>query len=94
VSGAAGALRRAVGPPRSVRAHLAHGAAGFGLLGAAVALGPVLGPVSLVLLAAGAVALRGCPACWVISLAAALSRGRLERTCDGGTCRVRTTRER
>ncbi|MDT0347047.1 hypothetical protein RM590_31355 [Streptomyces sp. DSM 44938] len=73
---------------RSVPVHLARGIVGFGLLAGSVALVPDLGLGGLLLLPAGVVALRGCPACWVIGLAQTMSRGRLERSCADGGCRV------
>ncbi|MFI5533032.1 hypothetical protein ACIA8O_31290 [Kitasatospora sp. NPDC051853] len=73
---------------RSVPAHLLRGAVGFGALAAAFALLPVVGWVALLLLPAGLLALRGCPACWVLGLVQTVSRGRLERQCDGGSCRL------
>ncbi|MFI7060027.1 hypothetical protein ACIBL3_03510 [Kribbella sp. NPDC050124] len=68
--------------------HLARGAVGFGGLIAAFALLPVTGMVSLLLLPLGVVALRGCPMCWAIGLVQTISRGRLQRTCDDGRCRL------
>ncbi|MFF5334002.1 hypothetical protein [Streptomyces sp. NPDC013181] len=69
--------------------HLARGAAGFGGLIGAFALLPFTGPLSLLLLPAGLLALRGCPLCWTIGLAQTLSRGRLRRDCEAGECRLR-----
>ncbi|MBO2457162.1 hypothetical protein [Actinomadura violacea] len=68
--------------------HLARGAVGFGALAGAVALVPVVGLAGLVLAPVGLVALRGCPACWFMGLAQALSRGRLERSCEDGVCEL------
>ncbi|MET8361923.1 RNA polymerase sigma factor [Micromonospora sp. NPDC005171] len=73
---------------RSVPAHLARGILGFGLLIGSVALIKVIGPISLILFPAGLVALRGCPTCWAIGLAQTISRGRLKRTCQDGSCRI------
>ncbi|TXS06924.1 hypothetical protein EAO73_03605 [Streptomyces sp. col6] len=73
----------------SVPRHLARGAAGFGSLIASVALIPVTGPLSLLLLPAGVLALRGCPMCWAIGLAQTISRGRLRRDCEDGVCSLR-----
>lgn len=50
---------------------------------------PAAGPVALLLLPAGVVALRGCPTCWLIGLAQTVSRGRIERQCAQGQCRAR-----
>jgi hypothetical protein len=75
----------------SVPRHLARGAIGFGALLGSVALIPVFGPASLLLLPVGLVALRGCPTCWAIGLIQTLSRGRLQRSCAAGTCRLVTT---
>lgn len=73
---------------RSVPAHLTRGVLGFGLLIGSVALIQVIGPTSLILFPAGLVALRGCPTCWAIGLAQTISRGRLKRTCQDGSCRI------
>lgn len=72
----------------SVPAHLARGAIGFGALVAAIALIPVVGLIALLLLPVGVVALRGCPTCWLIGLAQTVSRGRIERQCVDGQCRI------
>ncbi|MFI5691592.1 hypothetical protein ACIA58_07115 [Kribbella sp. NPDC051586] len=72
----------------SVPRHLVRGVLGFGSLGAAVALVPVVGLISLLLLPLGFVALRGCPTCWVIGLIETVSRGRLQRDCSDGQCRI------
>ncbi|OBA51962.1 hypothetical protein A5780_28545 [Nocardia sp. 852002-20019_SCH5090214] len=74
---------------RSVPVHLARGMLGFGLIAASIALIPAAGPVVLLLLPAGVVALRGCPTCWLIGLAQTVSRGRIERQCAQGQCRAR-----
>ena len=47
----------------SVTLHLARGAIGFGLIGSA--LTPIAGLAALLLALPGAVALRGCPMCWI-----------------------------
>jgi hypothetical protein len=70
----------------SVPVHLARGALGFGLLGAAVALTPSHGPAALLLAAPGMVALRGCPTCWIAGLIETISAGRLQRTCTENSC--------
>lgn len=75
----------------SVQRHLARGAIGFGALLGSVALIPAFGPASLLLLPVGLLALRGCPTCWAIGLIQTLSRGRLQRSCTDGTCRLVTT---
>nr|WP_246596681.1 hypothetical protein [Streptomyces aurantiacus] len=72
---------------RSVPAHLVRGIIGFGLLAGSVALVPVVGLFGLLLAPGGAVALRGCPACWAIGLAQTISRGRLSRACADDRCR-------
>ncbi|PPI99154.1 hypothetical protein [Nocardia nova] len=74
---------------RSVPVHLARGLLGFGLIAASIALIPAAGPAALLLLPAGAVALRGCPTCWLVGLAQTVSRGRIERQCAQGRCRAR-----
>jgi hypothetical protein len=66
--------------------HLVRGVVGFGALVGAVALIPVVGPLSLVLLPVGLIALRGCPMCWTIGLVQTISRGRLQRSCGDGVC--------
>jgi hypothetical protein len=71
---------------RSVSRHLGRGALGFGLIGAGFGLVAVVGPVSLVLVPAGLVALRGCPMCWTVGLVETISAGRLERRCPGARC--------
>ncbi|MEV4560052.1 hypothetical protein AB0K51_24095 [Kitasatospora sp. NPDC049285] len=68
--------------------HLLRGAVGFGSLAAAVLLLPAVGPLSLLLLPLGLFALRGCPMCWTLGLIETLSRGRLDRTCTDGSCRL------
>lgn len=70
----------------SVARHLARGAIGFGLIGAALALTASLGPIALLLAPPGMVALRGCPTCWVVGLIETVSAGRLQRTCNDGGC--------
>jgi hypothetical protein len=70
----------------SVPVHLARGALGFGLLGAAVALTSIHGPAALLLTPPGLVALRGCPTCWIAGLAQTISAGRLQRTCTENGC--------
>jgi hypothetical protein len=70
----------------SLPAHLARGALGFGLLGAAVALIPSHGPAALLLAPPGLIALRGCPTCWLAGLAQTISAGRLRRTCTENGC--------
>ncbi|TYB56397.1 hypothetical protein FXF51_44030 [Nonomuraea sp. PA05] len=75
----------------SLPRHLLRGAAGFGALVGSVALIPVFGLVSLVLAPLGLLALRGCPACWMIGLAQTISLGRLRRRCVDGRCEL--TRE-
>ena len=70
----------------SLPAHLARGALGFGLLGAAVALTPSHGPAALLLAPPGLLALRGCPTCWIAGLVQTISAGRLRRTCTENGC--------
>jgi hypothetical protein len=70
----------------SLPAHLARGAVGFGLLGAAFALTPSHGPLALLFAPIGVVALRGCPTCWLAGLAQTISAGRLQRTCTEDGC--------
>ncbi|MFD4657372.1 hypothetical protein ACFWP2_17310 [Kitasatospora sp. NPDC058444] len=73
---------------KSLPEHIARGVVGFGSLIGSVALIPLVGPVSLVLLPVGLFALRGCPMCWAIGLAQTVSRGRLQRSCEDGQCRL------
>ncbi|MDH6538672.1 hypothetical protein ACFXJO_02535 [Streptomyces lavendulae] len=75
----------------SLPRHLVRGLIGFGSLIAALALLPVTGPVSLLLLPVGVLALRGCPMCWAIGLMQTISRGRLQRSCEDGRCTLTTT---
>ncbi|RSN14177.1 hypothetical protein DMB42_06420 [Nonomuraea sp. WAC 01424] len=72
----------------SLARHLVRGTVGFGSLIAAVALIPLVGPVSLVLVIVGALALRGCPACWVMALVEIISMGRMRRSCSNGVCEL------
>ncbi len=72
----------------SVSRHLVRGLVGFGPLIAAIVLVPVVGPVSLLLVAVAVPAFRGCPTCWLIGLAQTVSRGRLRRSCSGGVCEL------
>ncbi|WKG11078.1 hypothetical protein QX204_06275 [Nocardia sp. PE-7] len=71
---------------KSVPEHLVRGAVGFGALVGSVALIPVAGLFSVLLLPVGLIALRGCPTCWAIGLMQILSRGRLQRSCADGQC--------
>jgi hypothetical protein len=72
----------------SVPAHLLRGGLGFGLLIGSVVSLRAVGAAALLPAAAGLAVLRGCPMCWAIGLLETISRGRLERACDGGTCRA------
>ncbi|MFJ9413681.1 hypothetical protein ACIRPT_05875 [Streptomyces sp. NPDC101227] len=72
----------------SLPRHLVRGAVGFGMLVGSVALLPVTGPVSLVLLPVGLLPLRGCPMCWTVGLLQTISRGRLQRSCEDGRCKL------
>ncbi|MFH9738567.1 hypothetical protein ACH4MA_12805 [Streptomyces roseolus] len=76
----------------SLPRHLARGALGFGLLIGAVALLPVLGPVSLLAAPPALLAFRGCPTCWAVGLVQTISRGRLERQCADGVCTLAQAR--
>ncbi|GAA1080161.1 hypothetical protein [Kitasatospora arboriphila] len=71
---------------RSLPRHLVRGVVGFGSLIGAFALVPLIGPVSLILLPVGVVALRGCPMCWTVGLMQTVSQGRLQRSCTDGRC--------
>ncbi|MGW5852509.1 hypothetical protein ACWFQ8_32060 [Streptomyces sp. NPDC055254] len=70
----------------SLPRHLVRGVIGFGSLIGSIALLPAAGPVSLLLLPVGVLALRGCPMCWAIGLVQTVSRGRLQRSCEDGRC--------
>ncbi|MGW7681475.1 hypothetical protein ACWGID_12090 [Kribbella sp. NPDC054772] len=72
----------------SLPRHLVRGVLGFGSLVAAFALIPVIGPLSLLLLPVALVAFRGCPTCWVVGLIETVSRGRLQRECTDGQCKL------
>ncbi|MFD7153391.1 hypothetical protein ACFV9C_02265 [Kribbella sp. NPDC059898] len=74
----------------SVPRHLLRGAVGFGSLIAAFALIPVVGPWSLLLLPVTFIAFRGCPTCWVIGLIETISRGKVQRECTDGVCKLTT----
>ncbi|WP_328992241.1 hypothetical protein OG394_38380 [Kribbella sp. NBC_01245] len=76
----------------SLTRHIIRGVVGFGSLIAAFALIPAVGPLSLLLLPIGVLALRGCPMCWTIGLIQTLSRGRLHRTCENGHCQLTVAR--
>jgi hypothetical protein len=73
----------------SLARHLARGAIGFGLIVAALALAPSVGPASLLLVLPGMVALRGCPMCWLVGLIQTLSAGRLRGVCTERDCELR-----
>jgi hypothetical protein len=74
--------------PKSLPRHLARGAIGFGLIGSALALTPSLGPAALLLAPPGAVALGGCPTCWLAGLIETVSAGRVQRTCTDEGCEL------
>jgi hypothetical protein len=61
---------------------------GFSLVGAAFALAAAGTPAALALILPGAVALRGCPTCWLVGLVQTVSAGRLAR---GASCRAGRT---
>jgi hypothetical protein len=71
---------------KTVAAHLARGAIGFGLIGFGFALAASTSPAALLLAAPGMVALRGCPTCWIAGLIETISVGRLQRTCSENGC--------
>ncbi|MGV9303947.1 hypothetical protein ACWDLG_11295 [Nonomuraea sp. NPDC003727] len=72
----------------SVPRHLLRGVVGFGALIGSLALVPTFGLAALLLAPVGLLALRGCPTCWAIGLAQTISRGRLRRSCENGTCEL------
>ncbi|MCC3765060.1 hypothetical protein K3N28_18535 [Glycomyces sp. TRM65418] len=72
----------------SLPRHLVRGVIGFGGLIGSLALLPVVGWMSLLLLPMGVLALRGCPMCWTIGLIETVSRGRLRRECEDGRCKL------
>ncbi len=65
----------------SVHEHLLRGAAGLVLAALAIILLGVIGPISLALLPAIAVAWRGCPTCWTVGLVGTLADRRAGRAC-------------
>ncbi|MEV4947844.1 hypothetical protein [Streptomyces sp. NPDC053755] len=69
---------------------MARGAIGFGLIIGSIALLPVLGPAALLAAPLALIPFRGCPSCWMVGLAQAISRGRLERRCADGVCTLAT----
>ncbi|MEU9041916.1 MULTISPECIES: hypothetical protein [unclassified Kitasatospora] len=73
---------------KSLPEHIVRGVVGFGSLVGSVVLLPLVGPLSLVLLPVGLLALRGCPMCWAIGLVQTVSRGRLQRSCEDGQCKL------
>ncbi|MET8545813.1 hypothetical protein ABZW03_35030 [Kitasatospora sp. NPDC004799] len=73
---------------KSLPEHVARGVVGFGALIGSVVLLPLVGPAGLALLPIGLFALRGCPMCWAIGLMQTVSRGRLQRSCEDGQCRL------
>lgn len=77
----------------SVARHLARGALGFGLIGAAFALAPSVGPAALALAPLGLIALRGCPTCWIAGLVQTISAGRGRRAYAGDGCKRCAARE-
>jgi hypothetical protein len=81
---------RSVFASTSLARHLARGAIGFGLIGAALALAASVGPGALLLAPAGMIALRGCPTCWTVGLIETISAGRLRRECTEAGCSLRT----
>jgi hypothetical protein len=81
--------RRGALASTSLARHLVRGALGFGLIGAALALTATVGPVALLLVLAGMVALRGCPTCWIAGLIQTVSAGRLRRACADTSCKLR-----
>lgn len=66
----------------SVARHLARGVVGFTLIGAAFALAATGTPLALALVVPGALALRGCPTCWLVGLAQTVTARRLECRCS------------
>jgi hypothetical protein len=72
----------------SLPRHLIRGLIGFGSLIAAFALIPAVGAAGLLLLPVALLAFRGCPTCWVIGLLETISRGKLQRDCVDGQCKL------
>jgi hypothetical protein len=70
----------------SIARHLTRGAIGFGLIASALALAASTGPIALLLVPPGFLALRGCPTCWTVGLVETISAGRLQRTCADNSC--------
>ncbi len=75
---------------KSLPEHIVRGVVGFGSLVGSVALIPVIGLVSLVLLPVALLSLRGGPTCWAVGLTQTISRGRLQRSCENGRCSLTT----
>jgi hypothetical protein len=75
----------------SLARHLARGAVGFGLIGAALALTQGVGAAALLLVLPGMVALGGCPTCWLVGLVQTLSTGRLRGDCGENGCSLRAS---
>lgn len=69
---------------KSVRVHLVRGAIGLSLMICAFALIPAFGPLMLLLIVPGAIALRGCPTCWALGLSQTIAR---DKVCVDGSCR-------
>ncbi|AUX44681.1 hypothetical protein SOCE26_061480 [Sorangium cellulosum] len=78
---------------KSIAAHLARGAIGFGSLALAVHLAPASPWAVIALVAVALAALRGCPTCWTLGLiqgVLARARGRrAEGICEDGSCAPR-----
>ncbi|WP_018349812.1 hypothetical protein [Longispora albida] len=71
-----------------MRGHLIRGALALAALTGAVVMAWVWWPATILLIALGMLALRGCPACWVMRLVELVSLRRLQRSCDDGVCRL------
>jgi hypothetical protein len=77
----------------SLPRHVARGVVGFGSIAGGLALLPVVGVTSLLLLPVGLVALRGCPMCWTMGLIQTISAGRLRRNCGETGCELHWDRK-
>ena len=76
---------------KSLVLHLARGAIGFAAFAATPALASQQPWLALPLIAAGLVALRGCPLCWSVGLVqtiAAKLSGKRADACIDGSCAV------
>jgi hypothetical protein len=79
---------------RPLARHLARGAVGFGLIGAAIVLGVRVGAPALLPAILGMVCLRGCPTCWTVALIELVTAGGLRGDCGSDGCALRSASSR